>query len=83
LLFLQDDPGDHCWCCVDPADRGGLVCLAFHEEEETQGSRREGGSLIFIPAFYLFLAIKCTDKKENSFSSYIRKFRVEQLQSHI
>ncbi len=25
----------------------------------------------------------CTDKKENKFSSYIRKFRMEQLQSHI
>jgi hypothetical protein len=24
-----------------------------------------------------------TDKKENQISSYIRKFRVEQLQSHI
>jgi hypothetical protein len=25
----------------------------------------------------------CTDKKKIKFSSYIRKFRVEQLQSHI
>ncbi len=26
---------------------------------------------------------QCTDKKENKYSSYTRKFRVEQLQSHI
>jgi hypothetical protein len=25
----------------------------------------------------------CTDKKENQISPYIRKFRVEQVQSHI
>jgi hypothetical protein len=31
----------------------------------------------------LVVNLDYTDKKENKFSSYIRKFRMEQLQSHI
>ncbi len=31
----------------------------------------------------LIITLMDTDKKENKFSSYIRKFRMEQLQSHI
>jgi hypothetical protein len=49
----------------------------------TQGSRREGGSLILFSSFYLFLAIKCTDKKENKFFLIYKEIvGVEQLQKN-
>jgi hypothetical protein len=36
-----------------------------------------------LPLFHLYSYVLYTDKKEIQFSSYIGKFRMEQLQSHI
>ncbi len=40
--------------------------------------RQQEPNIYTLDAFYIY-----TDKKENKFSSYVRKLRVEQLQSRI
>jgi hypothetical protein len=59
--------------------------LTSLEKEKIVASRFDEGywmGVIFVQ-FFSFSAVAALIKKKRKFSSYIRKFRVEQLQSHI
>jgi hypothetical protein len=51
--------------------------------KETELTELEGGRELELPELFLSTATNFTDKKKIKFSSYIRKFRIEQLQSDI
>ncbi len=93
-LFLKD--GDHHGCGGGVADPHGEEGGRQHEPQHQKSTRDQPQNNIYITYnqltrtfmenYNVFTTVSFfqahTDKKENKISSYIRKFRVEHLQSH-